>query len=96
MTVVAVVVCLHSWRMTHQGGIGPIMALMGVSWRGIGVIGSVLECRALVFFTLDTTHSQACREEKELINEEFLIDFIKKCVFSIAYLKFPFNGFDVI
>lgn len=65
MTVVAVVVCLYRWRMTHQGGVGPIMAQMGVDRRGIRVIGSVLERRALVLFTPDTTHRQACGKDKK-------------------------------
>lgn len=61
MTVVAVVVRLHGRRMTHQGGVGPVVAQVGVNWRGTGVIGSVLERRALVLFTPHTTHCQACR-----------------------------------
>ena len=65
VAVVAVVVCLHSWRMTHQGGVGPIVAQMGVDRRGIWVIGPVLQGWALVLFTPYTTHRQACREEKE-------------------------------
>lgn len=74
VAVVAVVVCLHSWRMTHQGGVGPIVAQVGVDRRGIWVIGSVLQGRALVLFTPYATHRQACRQEKEkedLIRHEF-------------------------
>lgn len=41
------------------------MAQMGVDWRGIRVIGSVLERCALVLFTPDTTHRQACRKDKK-------------------------------
>lgn len=81
VTVVAVVVCLHSWRMTHQGGVRPIMAQMGVDRRSIRVIGSVLECRALVLFTPDATHCQACRKEKEnLINNEYGCLYLEICV----------------
>lgn len=89
MTVVAVVVCLHSWRMTHQGGVRPIMAQMGVDRRSIRVIRSVLECRALVLFTPDTTHCQACRKEKEnLINNGFgCLYLFKKFVLSVTFLK---------
>ncbi len=66
MTVVAVVVCLHSWGVTHQGGVGPVVAQMGVDRRGIGIgiIRSVLQRRALVFFAPDASHRQACRREK--------------------------------
>lgn len=64
MTVVAVVVRLRGRRMTHQGGVGPVVAQVGVSWRGIGVIGSVLERWALVLFTPHTPHCQACRRRE--------------------------------
>lgn len=64
MTVVAVVVRLCGRRMTHQGGVGPVVAQVGVNRRGIGVIGSVLERRALVLFTPHTTHCQACRRRE--------------------------------
>lgn len=64
VTVVAVVVRLHGRRVTHQGGVGPVVAQVGVNWRGIGVIGSVLERRALVLFTPHATHCQACRRRE--------------------------------
>lgn len=41
------------------------MAQVGIERRGIRVVGSVLQRRALVLFTPDATHRQACREEKE-------------------------------
>ena len=63
MTVVAVVVCLHSGGVTHQGGVRPVVAQVGVGGRVVRVVGSVLQRRALVLFTPDATHRQACREE---------------------------------
>lgn len=65
VTVVAVVVCLHSWGMTHQGGIRPVVAQVGVDRCGICVVRSVLQGRALVLFTPDTTHRLACRRRRK-------------------------------
>lgn len=66
VTVVAVVVRLHGGRVTHQGGVGPVVAQVGVVRRG--VVGPVLHSagrRALVLFAPDATHRQACRGELE-------------------------------
>lgn len=59
VAVVAVVVRLGDWRVTHQGGVGPIVSEMGVDRRCIWVLGPVLQRWSLVLFTSDTTHCQA-------------------------------------
>lgn len=63
VAVVAVVVRLRGWRVTHQGGVGPIVSEMGVRRRCIWVLGPVLRRWFLVFFTPDTTHCRAYRED---------------------------------
>lgn len=66
MTVVAVVVSIHSRWMTHHCRLGPIVAQERAGRSGIWVVWSVLQSRALVLFTPDTTHRQACKEEEDL------------------------------
>lgn len=62
ITVVAMIGGLHSRRGTHHSRVRPIVAQVSVDCQGIGVVGSVLQRWALVLFTLDTTHRQACGE----------------------------------
>lgn len=83
MAIVAIVVCLHGWRVTHQGGVGPIVSKMGIDGRCIWVIGSVLRCRPLVLFTSDTTHRQAYR--KDILDQ--LVTLVLNCVFTITLPK---------
>lgn len=64
MAVVSVVVHLSSWRVTHQGGFGPVVALVSAGRRGVGVVGLVFQRRTLVLFTLDATHRRVCRKEE--------------------------------
>lgn len=61
VTVVAVVVRLHGRGVTHAGGVGPIVAQVGIGGHGVAIFGPVLVLRALVLFTPHATHRQACR-----------------------------------
>lgn len=60
VTIVAVVVRLHGRGVTDAGGLGPVVAQVGVDGHDVAIFGPVLERRALVLFAPHTTHRQAC------------------------------------
>ena len=50
--------------LAQEGGVGPVVTHVSVLRRGGGVLRTVLERGALVFFALDTTHRHVWRERE--------------------------------
>ena len=59
VAAVAAVVHLGGGGVAHVGGVGPVVAHVGISRPRHVVVRSVLEGRALVLFALDATHPRA-------------------------------------
>lgn len=82
MTAIAVVVRLHGRGVTHPGGVGPVVAQVGVARRDVAIVGPVLELRALVLFTPHATHCRACRRKERPMNDEWSYLLTKSVVWS--------------
>lgn len=72
VTIVAVVVRLHGGGVTHPGGVGPVVAQVGVDGHDVAIFGPVLELRVLVLFTPHATHRRACGRRDRTMNDEWV------------------------